>query len=290
MPTVSMRPSGSAIVGDLVVLECDEAGSAVTIAPARGALTTSFRVAGRELLYLDESTLTDPAKNVRGGIPVLFPSPGKLEDDHWQCAGEHGAMKQHGFARNLAWQIAETDMGTPSVTLELGSSSGTLAQYPWAFLTRLKLALARDCLRIDIRVKNTGSARLPFGLGFHPYFRVVDKARAHIDTDATRAFDNVTKRVQPLRGIDLTASEIDLHLLDHSRPESALHLGDGARIEVRASADFTRWVVWTLAGRDFVCLEPWTAPGNALNTGDGLLWVEPDAMHESWLEIAARCG
>jgi len=44
-----------------------------------------------------------------------------------------------------------------------------------------------------------------------------------------------------------------------------------AAIVVTGSAAFGRWVVWTVAGKDFVCLEPWTAAANALNTGDKLL-------------------
>jgi galactose mutarotase-like enzyme len=52
-----------------------------TIAPHRGAIVTSLRIAGRELLYLDRATFDDPSKNVRGGIPVLFPTPGKLAND-----------------------------------------------------------------------------------------------------------------------------------------------------------------------------------------------------------------
>jgi galactose mutarotase-like enzyme len=34
-------------------------------------------------------------------------------------------------------------------------------------------------------------------------------------------------------------------------------------------------VVWTLAGKDFVCLEPWTAGADALNTGEKLLTLAP---------------
>jgi galactose mutarotase-like enzyme len=34
-----------------------------------------------------------------------------------------------------------------------------------------------------------------------------------------------------------------------------------------------------------VCLEPWTCPGNALNTGERLLVVAPGATHEAWTEI-----
>ena len=54
---------------------------------------------------------------------------------------------------------------------------------------------------------------------------------------------------------------------------------------MRASPDFVRWVVWTLAGRDFICLEPWTAPGNALNTNEHLIVLPGGQSHMSWIEI-----
>src|SRR5438132_2165715 len=76
----------SALAGD---------GALAEVVPERGGLVTRFRVQGRGLLYLDEATLADRSKNVRGGVPVLFPIAGK--------APEGGAMKQHGFARNRAW-------------------------------------------------------------------------------------------------------------------------------------------------------------------------------------------
>jgi galactose mutarotase-like enzyme len=41
-----------------------------------------------------------------------------------------------------------------------------------------------------------------------------------------------------------------------------------------------------LAGSDFVCVEPWTARGDALNTGERLIMLAPGATHESWMEIA----
>ncbi|MCI0573314.1 MAG: hypothetical protein L0Y66_21415, partial [Myxococcaceae bacterium] len=34
-------------------------------------------------------------------------------------------------------------------------------------------------------------------------------------------------------------------------------------------------VVWTLPGKDFVCVEPWTAPAGALRSGEGLRHVAP---------------
>jgi galactose mutarotase-like enzyme len=257
----------------------------VVIAPERGALVTSFRVSGRELLYLDRATLNDASKNVRGGIPVLFPAPGKLEADTWHAAGQSGQLKQHGFARSLPWAVA-ADATAGVATLMLDSNPRTLAQYPWAFHAQLSFALAGRCLRIVARVRNESNATLPFALGYHPYFLVADKEQAGIDTRATRAFDNVAKQTLPFTGFDLGRAEVDLHLLDHGSSASALHWGDGSYVSLTGSPEFRHWVVWTLAGKDFVCLEPWTAPGNALNTGEGLFELPPGHEQECSLEIA----
>jgi galactose mutarotase-like enzyme len=37
-------------------------------------------------------------------------------------------------------------------------------------------------------------------------------------------------------------------------------------------------VFWTLKDQSFYCLEPWTAPGNALNTGQDLIHL-PAGSH-----------
>jgi galactose mutarotase-like enzyme len=269
--------------GRLIHLRDRQAESAAVIAPERGAIVTSFSVGRRELLYMDASTLHDRSKNVRGGIPVLFPTPGKLEGDAWQFGAHRGSMKQHGFARTMAWTVEAQDV--QSVTLSLTSDSATLAQYPWPFRAELHVSVQGASLHLDTRIDNTGNEPMPFALGFHPYFQVADKSRARIPSGATRAFDNITKRTVPFNGFDLTRPEVDLHLIDHPDRHATLELDDGGHITVSGSSDFVRWVVWTLADRDFVCLEPWTAPGNALNTGEHLIVLSPGAAHVSHMQI-----
>jgi galactose mutarotase-like enzyme len=275
--------------GDTLELHDDAARSSVTLVPGRGAIATRFRVGDREILYMDDSTLRDPSKNVRGGIPVLFPSPGPLTGDRFERGGHSGSMKQHGFARNLPWQArVHEDADAARATLELQSSDATRAMYPWSFQLALTFAVRGTSLRMDVSVANTGDEPMPFAFGIHPYFVVADKAGARIATRATRAFDNVTKTTGPFHGFDLTAKAVDLHLLDHGSSESALDWADGAHLDIRASSEFARWVVWTLAGRDFVCVEPWTAPANALNAGESLLVVPPGATKKLWIELAYR--
>jgi galactose mutarotase-like enzyme len=262
------------------------ASSAATVAPGRGAIVTSFRVGDREVLYLDEATLQDPTKNVRGGVPLLFPSPGPLTGGRFSRAGRSGAMKQHGFARELAWTVRER--GERDLVLTLASSERTLAAYPWRFALEARFALRGKVLRFDLRVDNQDDAPMPFAFGTHPYFLVRDKARARVPTPATRAFDNVKKEVGPFRGFDLTAPEVDVHLFDHGSSAARLELGDGTAVAIRASDELRRWVVWTLAGKDFVCVEPWSAPGDALNTGESLIELAPGASRGLWIEMDAE--
>jgi galactose mutarotase-like enzyme len=263
----------------------EKAQSEVTIAPARGGLVTSFRVAGRELLYLDPATLNDGTKNVRGGIPVLFPTPGKLEHDRFHWGGQSGELKQHGFARNLPFEVVKADPARAEVLLRLRSSATTLAVFPWEFSLELGLRLEGARLVIASRIENTGTRVMPCALGYHPYFFVDDKARTSIELQATRVFDNVKKAYGPFTGFDLNAPELDLHLLDNPHDTGALAFGDGTRLVVRGSPEFTTWIVWAVTGKDYICLEPWTAPGNALNTGEKLTELEPGAARQASIEL-----
>lgn len=262
--------------------------SVVEIAPERGGMVTRFAAGGREVFYLDEATFRDETKNVRGGNPVLFPSPGPLVNERFTWGGRSGKMKQHGFARNRGWSVASESDRT--LTLELRSDDITRAQFPWDFVVRAEHELAGARLRITNLIENTGDAPMPFAFGFHPYFRVEggDKARSTIPTAAKRAFDNVTKKEVEVAGpIDLTQKEVDLHLYDHGSTEAILDRGDGTRVIVRGSPEYHRWVIWTLAGKDFVCLEPWTAGGDALNREGQVLVVAPRETKELFVEIEA---
>ena len=271
-------------IGSLQTIDIEDGDSKVTIAPARGGMVTRFVARGREVLYLDEATLDDPNANVRGGIPILFPSPGKLTQDAFSREGKSGRMKQHGFARNGAWIV--TERTARSAGLRLVSSDETRALYPWDFQFDLHYSIAGSSLRLDLAITNQSATPMPFGAGFHPYFRIAesDKPNARIPTQATRAFDNRSRTEVPVTGIDLAQPEVDLHLHDHHA--DSLVLEDGAkRIIVRGSAEFTHWVIWTLEKRAFVCLEPWSCPGDALNTGERLIALAPGETAAMWVTI-----
>lgn len=241
------------------------------VAPSRGGMVTAFEVRTRPIFFLDRTTFLDPTKNVRGGNPVLFPTPGKLVGDAWARDGERGSLGQHGFARNRAWKVVRRD--ERSVTLRLEADETTRAGYPWDFRVDLSYAVEAGALLVTADVENRSRTSMPFGLGFHPYFLVKDKSTFTIESAATRAFDNVTKHEVAFdaRTLDVRAAEVDLHLLDHDAREMSFAYDDVARITIDGGSERPHWVLWSLPGRDFVCVEPWTCPGDAMNTGERLL-------------------
>ncbi len=265
----------------------DARTSRLVLAPARGGMATRLILKKKHLFYLDEQTLRDEKESVRGGSPVLFPSPGKLEGDHYEWQEKKGKLKQHGFGRLLPWTVAEQSGGDDArVTLRLDANDETRKNWPWEFRADYTYILSTEKLRVELAITNTGTEAMPFGAGFHPYFHVkrAEKGKAKIETNATQAFDNISKETGRLTPIELGGDEVDLHLIDHTG-DCVLRVGDGGAI-VRGSDDFKRFVIWTQPGKDFVCVEPWTSPGNALNTNEGLIVVEKGETKNLWVEYA----
>jgi len=274
-------------LGGLDTYALGDGHSRVEIIPSRGALVTRMTVEGDEVLFLDESTLVDLSKNVRGGIPVLFPIAGRLPGDTYSFEGLAYSMAQHGFARRLSWTVRQTEASR--LVLGLTSSEETLRHFPWRFDAQLTFSLTGSTLTIRFDVENQDTRPMPLHLGYHPYFHVSQaaKSKARVDTDATRAWDNRQCQEGPFTGWDLTGAEVDLHLLDHSRAGTTLHRGPGRRpVHLSWSPEFRKLIVWTLQDRDFICVEPWTASAGALATGEGLLHIAPGARTNLTFNIA----
>jgi galactose mutarotase-like enzyme len=263
-------------------LEDEATGASVHIAPSRGGMVTRFEVGSTPVLFLDESTLVAPNKSVRGGIPILFPIAGKLPNGRYEAKGGSFAMNQHGFARNLPWTVqGESTSDGASVTLGLDANDATRREYPFDFALRFTYRLRGSALTVEQRFENHGSDAMPIQPGLHPYFFVPDGTKAHVtlDTDATRARDNLTGREIALElPIALAGREVDLYLLDHHPRETVLHRPGLPGVRIAFGDDQALLVVWTLPGRDFVCVEPWRAKLGAL--ADGTAPTIPAGGHD----------
>lgn len=265
--------------GPIVMFRLTAGNAVAEVAPSRGGIVTRFAVGDEEVLYLEPLTLADKKEKVRGGIPVLYPIAGRLTGDRYQVNGRSYPMRQHGLARQAPWSVANIEGG--HMTLEFRSDAVTRTSFPFEFSYRLTVDIDRAghrSLALESEISNLGKEPMPLHTGFHPYFFVPDrdKGEVFVECAAATAYDNIRGDTAAWEGeVDLTAAEVDLHLRDLVTDRAILHLPGRLPRVLQFQGFYSSVVLWTLAGKDFVCVEPWSAPGDALNTGKGLLTVEP---------------
>ena len=261
------------------------------IVPERGGIVTRWAIQGQEILYLDQERFQDPTLSVRGGIPILFPICGNLPNNQYTHNQKSYTLPQHGFAREMPWQVIDqnTDSGA-SLTLRLTSNSATKKVYPFDFEVDFIYQLQGDHLSITQRYTNLSSEKMPFSTGLHPYFWVKDKSQLSFDIPANILQDHKTLDIRPFDGtFDLSQPEIDAAFKQISRQSASF--SDRQRnltLNLEYSDLYGTLVFWTLHDKDYICLEPWTAPRNALNTGEGLIHLAPQQTIETVVTIRAN--
>jgi galactose mutarotase-like enzyme len=268
----------------LWTLRDDTAPSQAMVLPHRGGIVLSWSVGDREVLYLDRERFANPELSIRGGIPLLFPICGNLAEDSYTWQGQTYKLSQHGFARNLPWEVTDHSIVTAaSLTVTLVSNAQTLAVYPFPFRLDYVYSLQGNRLELKFRHTNTGTEPMPFATGIHPYFLAPDKHQLSFHIPAHQFIPKGETTPQPFSGaFDFDREEIDVALMPLT--DRVAKVIDRARnLELTLTYDdhYSTLVFWTVKGKDFYCLEPWSAPRNALNTGAHLLRVEPGETLET---------
>ncbi|MDB9373621.1 aldose epimerase [Nodularia sphaerocarpa] len=274
------------------ILSDDSAGSQIEVVPERGGIITRWRIQGQEIFYLDTERFTHPDLSVRGGNPILFPICGNLPDNFYTHNGQRYTLKQHGFARELPWEVIEQKTeDKASLTLVLNSNEQTKAVYPFDFQVIFTYELQGDTLAIRQEYKNLSSTPMPFSAGFHPYFLTAgDKNRLEFQIPSGQYQDQSTKEIHSFDGnFDFNRDEIDVAFKDLTS-QSATVIDPSRSLKLSLDYDniYSHLVFWTVKGKDFYCLEPWTAPRNALNTGENLTVLAPKASCTAFVRLTAN--
>ncbi|MFN9734517.1 MAG: aldose epimerase [Microcystis sp.] len=269
-------------------LKDEEADAYLEVVPARGGIITRWQICGEDILYLDRERFKEPNLSVRGGVPILFPICGNLPDNTYQHQGRNYSLKQHGFARDLPWQVSKQSTETAaSLTLELNSNEATRQVYPFDFQLIFTYQLQGNSLKIHQKVINLSPEKMPFSIGLHPYFQVTDKTRLSFDIPSSQYLDQRSKTLHSYSGhFDFNLEEIDAAFPQITRHQSSFSDSYHQRQIILGYDDlYTTIVFWTLKDKNYICLEPWSAPRNALNTGEHLTYLEPQSSREAIVEM-----
>ncbi len=266
-----------------------EGNSSFTINPGRGGIVTEFHVDGiGDVLYMNEDIYRDPEKYIRGGIPVLFPMTGRLTEDRYQVQGEGYSMPVHGLVRNYPWEIRDTSFTDGAeIVVGMQSNEATKKAFPFSFDVQFKYTLKGSTLSVEQTFTNRSDQDMPVSFGFHPYFRVKDKKGAKVSVDADTYKNMVSGEVMTAEEAPDFAGESEVGCLYLDvRGDKAVLKADGYRVEVGFARNYRHVLLWSLPNEDFICVEPWTAKPDALNTEEGLIRIRPGESICSYMKLS----
>ena len=200
----------------------------------------------------------------------------------------------HGLVFDRVFQVVQMS----DSQLELSTVIHDDAAYPFEVRLTVFYELTEFGLRSVISAENIGDSTAPFAAGTHPYF-VTDPA-SELVLEAHEEFE-VDGRMLPIGRKVATTPASESRVIRVNDPEDytdtcfagLTRYAEGfaqstitrplsnERVTVFQSQDFSYLQVFTLLGTDFagdntlLALEAQSAPANAFNTGDGLVWLEP---------------
>ena len=244
-------------------------GLKATILPEKGGTVISLQKDGKEYLYCDPENLASPERP-RCGIPFLFPIFGRLKDGKYTWEEREYAMEIHGFGHTSVWQVAEHTGSLLRLTLEAGK--GTLAQYPFRFRVTLEFTVGENGLTICQTYENRDEKPMPYNYGFHPYFLTEKLENIRVETTADTFFDfAVGGRTFGHGSVGLTmpegAPETGAAFMGVHGPTILHNESEGKRLTMEFDESFHTHVLWTQAGKKFLCVEPVNGTADGLNTG-----------------------
>ena len=258
----------------------------------------------------------DRAPAMCNGV-ILSPWPNRVRAGRWMLDGvaqqlditepdRGGAL--HGLLQFTDYEV--TEQSPDAVTL----AATIFPQHGWPFLleTSVRYELAPDGLTVTHGARNLSAARTPYATGSHPYLRVGDAPIAELElTVPASSYFEVDERLDPIGEADVEGTPYDVrtphrvgalvfdtafgtvkhaNIADGRGDVAWLTAPDGSRTTLWQSTAwgyvqvFTTHVVPTADGPiDAIAVEPMTAPPDALNSGQGLIWLEPgDSWEGSW--------
>ncbi|MFL6562723.1 MAG: aldose 1-epimerase family protein [Bacillus sp. (in: firmicutes)] len=102
--------------------------------------------------------------------PVLFPIVGRLKEDRYQLNGKTYEMSQHGFLRDVVFEVEEQTASDISFSFESGGRF--LHVYPYDFKVIIRYILNEDSLVVRWEIVNENKEEMYFSIGAHPAFRL----------------------------------------------------------------------------------------------------------------------
>ncbi len=229
--------------------------------------------------------------------PILFPIVGKLRNDQYEHAGRVFSIPQHGFLRDMEWELLDT-WNAHELAFRVNSDDQTREKYPWDFALEIRYIIEQTTLRVEYSVTNTGVEVLPFSLGGHPAFYIdgpisdytlefeSDDGIVHYDlldqenkwliswhTGALQLNNSVLRLSEVLFALDAL-------IFQNLRSKKFTLLRNEKKVFTFDRGNFPHFALWKQPNAPFHCFEPWQGFADSINaTGNiaekpGMFWLK----------------
>ncbi len=242
-------------------------------------LVSHFQVRAWPVLYRPAET-----GNVkRWGIPLMIPNFSRLKDGIFQEKGT--TLPIHGFGRNLPWSVRAQDQS--SITLQLASSDATRPHYPYEFVFSAQIAIGEGTLSYTLTMENRSDEVMPIAPGFHPYFSVAQRDKAHIVTEGLTDFaaNSVPWDTQPPDTPYSFPHQVTVTMPNYGTLTIA-------ELPVHDRYLLSTMQVWSepasAPDHAFVCFEPIVTSEDGLNRPADRLNIPPRSAQQIILRLTAR--
>ena len=247
-------------------------GYDLTVDVEHGASLTALRWRKTDGTWFEVLHPCPPANTARtGGCFVMAPFANRLDGGRFPgTAGpiplpvnrpeENFAI--HGFSRDRAWSVVDASDDRLTLVDEFAEPGN-----PFAYTLTQEISLSSSGVELRLRLTNTATESLPYGLGFHPWFRKTASTR--LTFEATTGFGRdprgfATDPVPPDQGptfssaVDVSAMPwFDGHYAGWTSRTAAIDwLSDGGRMTMQARGALTNLQVYVPDNLPVLCVEP----------------------------------
>lgn len=268
-------------------------GNRFSIVPGKGANVLNLYFNGVNIL--DGYETPEELEAAKWGKSVLlFPFPNRLDHGLYTWEGKtyqfplnNAATENaiHGFVREEAFEVVKIDLAEDKASIICRFQyGGERPYYPFPFVLDVEFTIQNGGIfEVKTTCKNLHNAPIPFGFGWHPYFRLTEKAGDHQMQLPDCEMVEINERMIP------TGKRSDFSDFTVKKPVgdtfldncfAALTPGEysltleaaGKSIQVQAdSQTFPFFQVFTPPHRQSIALEPMSCNVDALNNGQGLV-------------------
>lgn len=223
-----------------------------------GVTISCIKFKDKDILFPFGKYLVGDIYKNRGGIPFLFPNAGKAVEDKLKNLN----LKQHGFARDMVWDLSETN--SSMVVLSLKDTLETFEMYPYHFDIKMKIEVSENTFSQTLLVKNNSQNEMPVALGFHPYFYVPIEEKDNFVFKIVD-FDNTIYLEKP--------------------KETIFTLKNIANIKMETSENLKTLAIWSEPNRPHICIEPWVGNEYVITDDSNCVNIKPGQSEQFMLKL-----